>query len=452
MATSFSAAALGAEGLAADVTMLVGNGYVPGHAAYALDVLRDECRRATTLRATPVTREDPAPQRRHPHRHRRPGHARWPSRTAGSPGSATTRTPRRTTVPTRSSTCGDAGWRPAFVDAHLHLVQTGRQLDGLDLTGCTSRQDALDRIGAHVARAARRRGRHRRRVGRDRLARPRPPHRRRPRAGGARPPALPLPRGRPLRDRQPRAARRDARRPAPRTAGPTTAGSQRRAKHTVSDRLSDLVGPGAAARRGPAGGRGAGRARHRRLPRERRPAHRPRLRGRPGPPGRRRGRAARHALLGRARRLRPGGRARACPASPATWSPTARWARAPPRCGASTPTSPATAATATSTPPRSPSTSSAAPGSGSRPASTASATPPSTPSPRASTRPPGCSATTPLRAAGAPARALRDAVGRGRGALRPARRHRQRPADVRRAVGRSRTGCTPSGWASAGAR
>ena len=40
MATSFSAAALGAEGLAADVTMLVGNGYVPGHAAYALDLLR----------------------------------------------------------------------------------------------------------------------------------------------------------------------------------------------------------------------------------------------------------------------------------------------------------------------------------------------------------------------------------------------------------------------------
>jgi L-erythro-3,5-diaminohexanoate dehydrogenase len=40
MATSFSAAALGAEGLAADVTMLVGNGYVPGHAAYALDLVR----------------------------------------------------------------------------------------------------------------------------------------------------------------------------------------------------------------------------------------------------------------------------------------------------------------------------------------------------------------------------------------------------------------------------
>ncbi|RNL65841.1 L-erythro-3,5-diaminohexanoate dehydrogenase [Nocardioides marmoriginsengisoli] len=40
MATSFSAAALGAEGLAADVTMLVGNGYVPGHADLALDLYR----------------------------------------------------------------------------------------------------------------------------------------------------------------------------------------------------------------------------------------------------------------------------------------------------------------------------------------------------------------------------------------------------------------------------
>jgi len=42
MATSFSAAALGAEGLARDVTMLIGNGYVPGHAAFALDLLRTE--------------------------------------------------------------------------------------------------------------------------------------------------------------------------------------------------------------------------------------------------------------------------------------------------------------------------------------------------------------------------------------------------------------------------
>jgi len=42
MATSFAAAALGAEGLAADVTMLIGNGFVPGHAEYALSLLRTD--------------------------------------------------------------------------------------------------------------------------------------------------------------------------------------------------------------------------------------------------------------------------------------------------------------------------------------------------------------------------------------------------------------------------
>jgi L-erythro-3,5-diaminohexanoate dehydrogenase len=42
MATSFSAAALGAEGVAADVTMVVGNGYVPGHADLALELIRTE--------------------------------------------------------------------------------------------------------------------------------------------------------------------------------------------------------------------------------------------------------------------------------------------------------------------------------------------------------------------------------------------------------------------------
>jgi len=41
MATSFSAAALGAEGLAADVRMLIGNGFVPGHAAFALELFRE---------------------------------------------------------------------------------------------------------------------------------------------------------------------------------------------------------------------------------------------------------------------------------------------------------------------------------------------------------------------------------------------------------------------------
>jgi L-erythro-3,5-diaminohexanoate dehydrogenase len=40
MATSFATAALGAEGLAADVTMLIGNGFTPGHADMAFDLLR----------------------------------------------------------------------------------------------------------------------------------------------------------------------------------------------------------------------------------------------------------------------------------------------------------------------------------------------------------------------------------------------------------------------------
>ncbi len=41
MNTSFTAAALGAEGVGADVTMIVGNGYAKGHAATALQTLRD---------------------------------------------------------------------------------------------------------------------------------------------------------------------------------------------------------------------------------------------------------------------------------------------------------------------------------------------------------------------------------------------------------------------------
>ena len=41
MATSFTAAALGAEGVGNDVTMIIGNGYAKGHAQTALQTLRD---------------------------------------------------------------------------------------------------------------------------------------------------------------------------------------------------------------------------------------------------------------------------------------------------------------------------------------------------------------------------------------------------------------------------
>lgn len=62
MATSFAAAALGAEGLAADVTMLIGNGYVPGHAELALTLIREEpaLRALYAHRLPAATGEQPA--------------------------------------------------------------------------------------------------------------------------------------------------------------------------------------------------------------------------------------------------------------------------------------------------------------------------------------------------------------------------------------------------------
>ncbi len=41
MATSFARAALGAEGVGKDITMIVGNGYTRGHASLALNILRE---------------------------------------------------------------------------------------------------------------------------------------------------------------------------------------------------------------------------------------------------------------------------------------------------------------------------------------------------------------------------------------------------------------------------
>ncbi|MGL6023358.1 MAG: zinc-binding dehydrogenase, partial [Cetobacterium sp.] len=41
MATSFTKAALGAEGVGKDVNMIVGNGYTKGHADLTLDIIRE---------------------------------------------------------------------------------------------------------------------------------------------------------------------------------------------------------------------------------------------------------------------------------------------------------------------------------------------------------------------------------------------------------------------------
>lgn len=57
MATDFARAALGAEALVADVWMIIGNGYTPGHAELALDLVRrhDALRRAFTHGPDPST-------------------------------------------------------------------------------------------------------------------------------------------------------------------------------------------------------------------------------------------------------------------------------------------------------------------------------------------------------------------------------------------------------------
>jgi L-erythro-3,5-diaminohexanoate dehydrogenase len=41
MATSFTKAALGAEGVGKDVTMIIGNGYTKNHVKITLDLLRE---------------------------------------------------------------------------------------------------------------------------------------------------------------------------------------------------------------------------------------------------------------------------------------------------------------------------------------------------------------------------------------------------------------------------
>lgn len=41
MATSFTKAALGAEGIGSDVTMIIGNGYTHNHANLTLDIIRE---------------------------------------------------------------------------------------------------------------------------------------------------------------------------------------------------------------------------------------------------------------------------------------------------------------------------------------------------------------------------------------------------------------------------
>jgi L-erythro-3,5-diaminohexanoate dehydrogenase len=56
MATSFTAAALGAEGVGKDITMLIGNGYTTDHAAIALNTLRENAQLRELFTATYASR------------------------------------------------------------------------------------------------------------------------------------------------------------------------------------------------------------------------------------------------------------------------------------------------------------------------------------------------------------------------------------------------------------
>ncbi len=61
MATSFSAAALGAEGLAADVTMLIGNGYIAWARRVRAGPVADRARGADAVRRTAARGVPPGP-------------------------------------------------------------------------------------------------------------------------------------------------------------------------------------------------------------------------------------------------------------------------------------------------------------------------------------------------------------------------------------------------------
>ena len=265
---------------------------------------------------------------------------------------------------------------PTFVDAHVHLSQTGQGLAGVDLLDAPSlavgaepgggRRTAA--TGAPALRAL---------LGRDPLARGAHPHRGRAGPGVVRRGGLHAPHRRPLRGGLLGAGRRLGR------ARPARVERHRAGDARVAPRGAHRL-PRGHQRRGPAQphrhrARRRRRGRRRARARERRPARQ--LAGRRA--GRDRGGGARRRpaggrLLGSAR-----GRASRRPASccsswgstgsPATSTSTARSARARPRCGRRTPT-PTTTATPTCRWSRCATTSSPARWPAPRPASTSSAT------------------------------------------------------------------------------
>ncbi len=195
MATSFTAAALGAEGLAADVTMLVGNGYVPGHADLALDLLRSDAGRPRPVRGAPRERGDD--RCRHLDLMTPRAAAARASCTPAATRCATAllvEDGRRSWARRRDAAAdadgadevvdlGGALVAPAFVDAHVHACRHRPRADPAS-TWPARPHSRRPRRAVDVRRPEPRRQRRARdRVGRDRLARAAPADRPRARPG-----------------------------------------------------------------------------------------------------------------------------------------------------------------------------------------------------------------------------------------------------------------------------
>ena len=142
MATSFTAAALTAEGVGRSCEMMIGNGFVPGHAELALDLVRKQSAVArkvltvTTTRFIGRTILTGTPQR-----------VDWVMATddlisAVGQGEAP--------PADRTIDIDDGVLVPAFRDGHVHLQVTGLFCSTLDFRGCRDGNEVVARFASRA--------------------------------------------------------------------------------------------------------------------------------------------------------------------------------------------------------------------------------------------------------------------------------------------------------------
>ena len=176
MATSFSAAALGAEGLAADVTMMIGNGYAARPRRLRARAAATRPASAVAVRASgwpahaALTTGRPAlaAEDALPRGGLQPGGpfataSLWTAPVAWV-GSDEAADAQAAHVPTTSSSWRARSSRPAFVDAHVHVTETGlaarrRRRPLRPIAGRSSRRSSAPPLRRGPARARPRLGR-----------------------------------------------------------------------------------------------------------------------------------------------------------------------------------------------------------------------------------------------------------------------------------------------------